>query len=54
MRTESDDNTVTDENKYQTAFKQEAKMRNSVPETQALNLNDRSISNKEYFSFVNQ
>lgn len=54
MGTESDENAVTDEDKYQTAFKQEARNANAVPETHALNLNQRSISNKEYFSFVNE
>jgi hypothetical protein len=54
MGTESDENAVTDENKYQTAFKQEARSGNAVPETHALNLNERSLSNKEYFSFVSE
>lgn len=53
-RTESDENAPTGENEYQTAFKEEGRNTSAVPETNALNLNERQISNKEYFSFVNE
>lgn len=54
VRVDGELHTNYDDNKYQTAYKQEQKNILAGSENNSLHLADRSHSNKEYFSFVNQ